>query len=214
MGNDGGSITRSKGLAITAIKGSNVATDDNTGEYAKEAKWSTCRLSNSPLQLPLVSDFMGNLLNKEAVLEWLLDSQHKGYTAKQVEMFKHIKRLKDVVDLHNLTVVPESNLLRCEVGDEVLGRSKGGFVYSSRCGDVFPQKLRLQVESCPVCGKDYDKQDIIPLNPTSSSELDFLQSRMETLKKHGLTHSGKPLSKRQKRSQSPSAKSPGKKRKL
>ncbi len=38
-------------------------------------KWSTCALSGEPLATPVVCDFLGQLYNKAAVLEFLLAKQ-------------------------------------------------------------------------------------------------------------------------------------------
>ncbi|AEY95860.1 FADL356C-Ap [Eremothecium gossypii FDAG1] len=203
MGNDGGTINRSKNLAVAAVRGANVAADDNVQEYNWQSQWTSCRLSGKPLQLPVVGDCKGNIINKEALLEWLLDRQERGAGKPRPE-FRHLRRRADTVELHNLVAEGDAGILRCPVGDATLGQSKGRFVYLASCGDVMPQKLQQQVSQCAVCGKAYDPLDVVLINPRAADEHAALRDRMRVLVERGLSHSGKPLPKK-KRSRSPSA---------
>ncbi|SCV01989.1 LAME_0G19856g1_1 [Lachancea meyersii CBS 8951] len=194
MGNDGSSIARVKTL-LTATKprGDN-RRHSQSGDFDSVSKWSVCRLSSSRLQLPVVSDYRGNLLNKESVLEWLLTPHKEDYTEDQVRLFGHIKSLKDVVELSNIVEVDSSDsgvLLRCDLGDEIWGRSSGKLAYLAECGHVLPRRM-LQQGDCPVCSAKYTRPDIITLNP-STTELVELEDRMNKLERSGLTHSGMPV---------------------
>jgi hypothetical protein len=57
------------------------------------AKWNNCRLSQAPLQKPIVGDANGFLYNKEAIIEFLLDR------SKYEAGFEHIKSLKVILFL-------------------------------------------------------------------------------------------------------------------
>lgn len=61
-------------------------------EEERLARWTTCHLSGEPLNRPIVADELGNLFNKEAVLQALL--------SKSLPLgLKHIQGLKHVVEL-------------------------------------------------------------------------------------------------------------------
>lgn len=158
------------------------------------SRWSACRLSGRPLELPVVSDYLGGLLSKEAVLEWLLTPDNEDYTEDQVRLFGHIKSLKDVVELQNLTENKGAGL-SCEVGDEVLGKSSGKFAYLVGCGHVVPRRMlehTQEVGKCPVCDKGFSSLDVITLN-AEGADSEALRARMDQLRQKDLTHSGKPI---------------------
>ena len=64
--------------------------------------WTTCALSHKPLQQPIVSDAVGNLYNKDAILKYLL-GETDGDIGSQADcdeiLQKRVKSLKDVVEL-------------------------------------------------------------------------------------------------------------------
>jgi hypothetical protein len=45
-------------------------------ELVRQSKLGSCYLSNMPLEQPIVCDYLGNLYNKHAVLEYLLGKLH------------------------------------------------------------------------------------------------------------------------------------------
>ncbi|SCU86170.1 LADA_0D12750g1_1 [Lachancea dasiensis] len=199
MGNDGGSISRVKALQIAKADSHDKLQNSESQRFDTASKWSVCRLTSLPLQLPLVSDYQGNIFNKESVLEWLLTPDREDYTADQIRLFAHIKSLKDVVELHNM--IPEAPdggkaALRCDVGDEIWGKSSGSFAYVTDCGHVLP--LRMLRQDCPVCNVKCSDSNIIVLNP-KPDQLSTLESRMRELRQKGLTHSGKPLKTKKRR---------------
>ncbi|SCU83084.1 LANO_0B08284g1_1 [Lachancea nothofagi CBS 11611] len=200
MGNDGSSISRVKSLQIAVNSSSKKLQNSDSRNFDSDSKWAVDRLTSLPLRLPLVSDYQGNLLNKESVLEWLLTPDKEDYTEEQVRLFGHIKTLKDVVELHNIIFDQpkhRSPSLRCDVGDEILGKSSGKLAYLAQCGHVLPRRM-LGFE-CPVCGIAHSATDIITLNP-SYDELSILQARMDELEHKGLTHSGRTAKSKKRRS--------------
>lgn len=71
---------------------------------------TTCHLTGQPLCDPIVADFLGNLYNKEAVIEFLLGKagQFANDTARTLHLnqireggqeYAHLKRMKDVFDV-------------------------------------------------------------------------------------------------------------------
>lgn len=164
------------------------ASDDDVGQFKGDSQAKYCRLSNRRLQLPIVSDYMGHLYNKEAVLEWLLTPGREDYTAAQVAQFSHIRRLDDVVELQNLTQQGES--LRCESGDVLLGDAAARLVYLVPCGDVVPKPMLLEDHRCPKCGANY--QDVVTINPSSAKVIESLKLRIARLQQQMKHHNGKP----------------------
>ncbi|WIA19792.1 hypothetical protein OEZ85_005703 [Tetradesmus obliquus] len=84
--------------------------------------WSCCALSGLPLAVPIVADLLGQLMNRQAVLEHLLaargasvdgdESAQLRYSNQQraaAGTFDHLKSLKDVFTV-NLTPKPDREL--------------------------------------------------------------------------------------------------------
>ncbi|SCU90970.1 LAFA_0F01134g1_1 [Lachancea sp. 'fantastica'] len=194
MGNDGSSISKVKTLLTATKRRSSGSQNSESRTFDSVSRWSICRLSNAPLQPPVVSDYRGNLFNKESILEWLLTPHKEDYSDDQVRLFGHIKTLKDVIELHNIVEVEvgdKGSVLKCDVGDEIWGKSSGKFSYLAPCGDVVPRRT-LGGDQCAACSVQYKNTDVIALNP-SAEELSVLEKRMAKLKSKGLTHSGKPV---------------------
>lgn len=206
MGADGGTINKSDVLKLHVESASNEykAKDDNLEDFRLASRWKFCKISNLPLRLPIVSDYMGNLYNKESVLEWILcktkEDQYETNLRKQID---HIKRIHDVVELNNLCEITSVNdpkiiKIKCKFGDDVFGdKMKVPLVYNVKCGDVFPEKTlklyRTQKNdlSCPVCNKILDStDDIITINPLSQTDIARLEKRYKGLCNDNLYHDG------------------------
>ncbi|EPQ27052.1 uncharacterized protein PFL1_05336 [Pseudozyma flocculosa PF-1] len=94
MGNDGGSIARRDELVRTKA-----VLEKADPETIRQALWSLCTLSRQPLRAPIVSDALGRLYNKDAVVHYLL---HRGDRPKggiDDIAAGHIRGLKDVREL-------------------------------------------------------------------------------------------------------------------
>lgn len=73
-------------------------------------KWTSCALSGDTLENPIVSDYIGNLCNKQSVIEYLLgrtghfkneEAKYKYMNQKKYlkENFNHLKKIKDVFEI-------------------------------------------------------------------------------------------------------------------
>ncbi|KAG0468809.1 hypothetical protein HPP92_018137 [Vanilla planifolia] len=68
------------------------------------SRWTTCALSADPLSPPCVIDCLGNIFNKESLVEALI---HKRLPRE----FNHIRGLKDMIPVH-LTPIRDAGDLR------------------------------------------------------------------------------------------------------
>ncbi|KAF3665983.1 hypothetical protein CQW23_16361 [Capsicum baccatum] len=145
------------------------------------SRWLNCALSNEPLKHPVVVDKLGNLFNKEALVEALL----KKSVPKQ---FGYVKGLKDMIPVE-LDVIPgkedrglgdgEGTGFQCPVtGLEFNGKYK--FFALKGCGHVLSAKALKEVKSsaCLVCHKEIVEGDKIVING-SEEEVAVLRERME-----------------------------------
>nr|CAD1827809.1 unnamed protein product [Ananas comosus var. bracteatus] len=140
------------------------------------SRWTTCALSGEPLAHPAVVDRLGNLFNKEALIEALL---HK----KLPKEFKHIRGLKDLIPIH-LDSIPGAatdaeTKFQCPItGLEFNG--KYSFFAVRGCGHVLSAKALKEVKStsCLVCHKEFSDSDKIVING-SAEEVKLLRAMME-----------------------------------
>lgn len=184
MGCDGGTIPKRDELVRMKKKPEQV--DKN---YELNAKWFHCALSQAELSTPIVCCELGNLYNKEAVLEYLLDK-----SSVTTNIASHIRSLKDVKEL-KLTTNPAfeqksvehadsyldfqaSRFICPVVGIEMNGRYKFCFLW--KCGCVFSERALKEVPStvCNNCGKPFTDQDIVVING-SKEELGKMRAKME-----------------------------------
>lgn len=182
MGCDGGTIPRRDEMVRMKKKPEKV-----DKEFELNAKWFHCAISQEELRPPIVSCELGNLYNKESVLEYLLDK-----SSASSDIAKHIRSLKDVKELR-LAPNPafeskdkeqgssDSQLSRyiCPVvGIEMNGRHK--FCYLWKCGCVFSERALKEIPSkvCHNCGSLFADEDIIVLN-SCEDELGTMKTRME-----------------------------------
>ncbi|KAJ9688979.1 hypothetical protein PVL29_014569 [Vitis rotundifolia] len=145
------------------------------------SKWTTCSLSFEPLRHPCVVDRLGNVFNKEALVEGLLGK-------KLPKAFGHIRGLKDMVPIE-LSVIPG---LESDNGGESAGaryqcpitglefNGKYRFFALKTCGHVLSAKALKEVKSsaCLVCHEGFKEEDKIPING-SEEEVAALRERME-----------------------------------
>ncbi|PQM42052.1 protein RTF2 homolog [Prunus yedoensis var. nudiflora] len=148
------------------------------------SKWLNCSLSNEPLKEPCVVDFLGNVFNKEALVEALLGK-------KVPKAFRHIKGLKDMITVHfspipgtesNRRSSAEGPLFQCPIsGVEFNGKCK--FLALKTCGHVLSAKAVKEVKSstCLVCHVGFSEADKIVING-NEEEVAALRDRMEAEK--------------------------------
>ncbi|XP_061375786.1 uncharacterized protein LOC133317902 [Gastrolobium bilobum] len=138
------------------------------------SKWQNCALSNEPLREPCVIDKLGNIFNKEALVEALLGK-------KLPKEFGHIKGLKDMINIQ-LSLVPGVNdgaRFQCPIaGLELNGKYR--FFALKNCGHVLSAKALKEVKSssCLVCHKEFAEVDKIVING-SEEEVAVLRGKME-----------------------------------
>ncbi|KAI3523237.1 hypothetical protein L1887_01297 [Cichorium endivia] len=142
------------------------------------SKWLNCALSNEPLKHPIVVDYLGNLFNKQALVEALL-------TKKLPKAFSHIKGLKDMIAVE-LASIPGSDSpsggdvkFQCPItGLEFNGKYK--FYALKTCGHVLSSKALKEVKSstCHVCHKEFLESDKIVING-NEEEVIALREKME-----------------------------------
>lgn len=138
------------------------------------SKWLNCALSNEPLKNPIVVDYLGNLFNKESLVEGILKKNLP-------KCFRHIKGLKDmvVVKMSEIRDSDSDTLYQCPVsGLEFNGKYK--FFALRSCGHVLSAKALKEVKSsgCLVCHKEFEEADKIVING-SKEEVEALRERME-----------------------------------
>jgi hypothetical protein len=218
MGNDGGryeictlqylfangsSIPKRRELVKEAARSQTVSQVKESQQEQQEYHWTTCPISHRPLKPPVVSDYGGNLYNKDAILEYLLPSDDPADVALKADKAKilngRVKSLKDVVEVK--FEVEESQDGRktqkwiCPITNKALGYGVKA-VYIVPCGHTFSEvALREIAETkCLQCGEAYSANNIITILPLLHTEKEALAKRIEALKKQGLTHSLKKSS--------------------
>eukprot|EP01006_Ploeotia_vitrea_P036206 TRINITY_DN65989_c5_g10_i1.p1 TRINITY_DN65989_c5_g10~~TRINITY_DN65989_c5_g10_i1.p1 ORF type:complete len:313 (-),score=142.59 TRINITY_DN65989_c5_g10_i1:84-1022(-) len=173
MGNDGGTIPHRQDL----VKKRKRVTKENFA-LAQRSRWSLCAISQRPLQAPVVLGPLGNLFNKDAVIQ-----QHLLLPPDQLSVqFAHIKSLKDLLelnlvypreasDLSTASAAASASTVSSSDGDKrvfmcPLTKLEGGgrhpFIAMRQCGCVLSERAYRQVssEQCLVCGKDVPREDV------------------------------------------------------
>ena len=148
MGNDGGSIpTRRELVKSSAAALSTTQVKEIQSEH-QEHYWSTCALSHQPLSLPVISDALGTLYNKDDVLSYLLDVGTAGAEVVKEELewrgeaFKdRLRGFRDVVEVRFQTEgAGKSQRWVCPVTGKPLGPGTRA-VYLVPCGHAFAETV-------------------------------------------------------------------------
>ncbi|KAA0035058.1 hypothetical protein IC582_003811 [Cucumis melo] len=144
------------------------------------SKWLNCALSNEPLSEPCVIDWLGNVFNKESLVQALLEK-------KLPKGFGHIKGLKDMIKI-NFSMIPGTESrgnaiseprFQCPItGLEFNGKYK--FFALRTCGHVLSAKALKEVKSssCLVCHTEFTERDKFVING-SEEEVEEMRERME-----------------------------------
>lgn len=147
---------------------------------ARLSRWSACALSARPLDPPLIADKLGNVFNKQPLVETLISK-------KLPKEFAHIKGLKDMIPIE-LSVIPGKGLreeisfetrFQCPIsGLEFNGKYK--FVVLKGCGHVVSAKALKEVKTstCLVCHREFSDSDKMVING-DKEEVAELRARME-----------------------------------
>lgn len=148
MGNDGGSIPTRRELVKSSAAALSTTQVKEIQTEQQEHYWSTCALSHQQLRLPVVSDALGTLYNKDEVLDYLLDvgkeggEVDKGELEKRGEAFKdRLRSLRDVVEMQFQTEgAGGSQRWVCPVTGKVLGPGTRA-AYLVPCGHAFADSV-------------------------------------------------------------------------
>ncbi|KAL9614911.1 MAG: hypothetical protein Q9167_000653 [Letrouitia subvulpina] len=203
MGNDGGSIPKRRELVREGAKELSTTQVKETQHEKQVYYWAHCALSQQPLSLPIVSDSTGNLYNKDAVLESLIETTRKEATEENVAGSEQtsgtIKSLRDVVEVRfqveedEKTERSEGSVtlrLICPITKKRLGPGVRA-VYIVPCGHAFAESAVKEMggTACLQCNEPYSADNVIPILPSSTAEEDRLKDRLLKLKEQGITHS-------------------------
>ena len=146
MGNDGGSIPTRRELVKSSAAALSTTQVKEIQAEQQEHYWSTCALSHQPLRLPVVSDALGTLYNKDAVLDHLLvvanagGELDKARLERKGELFKdRLKVFRDIVEINFHTEgAGESQRWVCHVTGKPLGPGTRA-IYLVPCGHAFEE---------------------------------------------------------------------------
>ncbi|XP_077214714.1 RTF2 RING-finger protein [Tasmannia lanceolata] len=140
------------------------------------SKWTNCALSFEPLKSPCVVDRLGNVFNKESLVEALLGK-------KLPKEFGHIKGLKDMIPIQISEIpgvkIDDETRFQCPItGLEFNGKYK--FFALRSCGHVLSSKALKEVKSsaCLVCHREFSELDKVVING-NEEEVAVLRERME-----------------------------------
>lgn len=195
MGNDGGSIPTRRELVKEAAKNPSASDLKEKQREHLAHRWSQCPVSHKALTKPIVSDYCGNLYNKDAIIQYLLPADVSEVDKTEYDAFiqGRIKGLKDVVEVQfevekDDTLKTEKRV--CPITGKELGVGVKA-VYLVPCGHAFSQEAvrEMGTGECSVCNEKYDERDVIPILPTTEQDKDFVMKRIERLRESGLTHS-------------------------
>mmetsp|Transcript_3189 Transcript_3189/g.7152 ORF Transcript_3189/g.7152 Transcript_3189/m.7152 type:complete len:290 (-) Transcript_3189:14-883(-) len=197
MGGDGGQVidratmVRTKGYGLTKNTGGRYA--NSLGEMAnyvqmtfedrglgplemRRTRMSSCWLSQQALRDPVVACRLGNLYNKDAVINCLLNRS-------MPSELTHLRALKDVKECKlkwSDAVGSENRHMVCPMTCEDLDSGGTRAVLIWTTGAVISAKYlkEMKVRECPVTGKPFDPdEDVIPLAP-EPEELEKLRAKL------------------------------------
>jgi hypothetical protein len=193
-GSDNHSIPKRRELVKEAARLPTAAELKETQLTTQEYQWSTCPLSQKPLEAPIVSDYLGRLYNKDAIVQSLLPSTDAVLNLD--ELGGRVKSLKDIVEVRFET---KDGKYICPIQQQEIGPGTTS-VYVVPCGHACSLKAVDTIESteCFVCGDAYDPMNVVVINATGK-DLERNQKRKAWLDEQGLPHSLKKSSKKRKK---------------
>lgn len=97
------SIPKRRELVKEAARAQTASEAKESQQEQHSHRWTTCALSQKPLQAPVVSDYMGMLYNKDAILEYLLPAEDAAAQTAKADAAKvlggRVAGLKDVLEV-------------------------------------------------------------------------------------------------------------------
>ncbi|KAK4145672.1 replication termination factor 2 [Dichotomopilus funicola] len=206
MGNDGGSIPTRRELVKTAARTPTISELKATVLENLTHAWAHDPVTSELLDMEnVVSDWRGRLYSYESVLKGLMpngdddDSSEapvltNGESTAVDFASTDIKSLRDVVKLKFTRYTPPGTkgqeIWACPVSMKELGPATKA-VYIVPCGHVFADAAikQIQEDICPECSSEFKAGDVVPILPTERADLDFVTTRISSLRRDGLTHS-------------------------
>lgn len=191
MKNDGGSIPTRRDLVKEEPGELTTAQLFEAQQLNGDDAWKLCAFTGKQLKDRIVSDYKGRLYNKESLLEYLLSPE--SYTHVEKEPVRHIKSMKDFVELQITTDERNDDKWVCPISK----KESGKFVYIVECGHVFSESAMKNIDdltNCMVCDTCFDQSNVITINPADEADMERLKSRINSLKENELTHSLKKAS--------------------
>lgn len=153
------SIPTRRELVKEAAKAPSTAQVKEAQREMQEHFWTTCPLSHKPLIRPIVADCVGNLYNKESILEFLLPGDDAPGIRSKADceeiLCGRVKGLRDVVELkfeidtergeHPGSKNDRREAWICPVTAKQLGPGVKS-VYLVPCGHVFSEEAIRQLK--------------------------------------------------------------------
>jgi len=180
MGGDGGTISNRRDCIVTTKR--QVVVEDPQAQAL--AKFMNCTLTALPLVAPVVTDKLGRLYNKEA----LLKEHFLAHPSLRQPKNSHIESMADLIQLK---MTPDDDPKdRCFFKCPVTGLKATGahrFVVIRKCGCVLSEKAVKEIESpvCLACGVELGPEKgldlFVIISPTDAEEAQ-LRERMNVEK--------------------------------
>ena len=187
MGNDGGSIPTRRELVKSSAAALSTTQVKEIQTEQQEHYWSTCALSHERLRYPVVSDALGTLYNKDAVLDYLLDVGKEGGEVEKAELerrgeaFKdRLRGLRDVVEVHfQLEGEGGSQRWICPVTGKQLGPGTRA-AYLVPCGHTFGETVFREMpgDVCLVVRSFYGNSTYVTRTLISGSVTSLIPLRI------------------------------------
>ncbi|KAL8408165.1 hypothetical protein RB594_006820 [Gaeumannomyces avenae] len=196
MGNDGGSIPKRRELVKESARLPTTSELKATAFESLGHAWAHCAISDEKLDMDnVVSDWRGHLYSYESVLQGLVPSDDcSAVAAERDDKFAAtgIASLRDVVRLKFQKLSPDPKaaaIWRCPLSLKEFGPATKA-VYLVPCGHVFADVAMKEVSdsACPECSESFEPENIIPILPRETDELERLRQRIADLKEKGLSH--------------------------
>jgi len=188
MGCDGGTIPKRDELVRTKKK-----KETSSKDCQNAAKWNYCHLSQLPLQKPIVADMLGNLYNKDSIIEYLLDKSKFEKAPESIKTLKDVKELKlepnpNYNPNRQETDANSSTLNKAQWICPITGLEMSGtfkFYYLHSCGCVFSERAYKSISNatskCLKCDKPFSENDLFVLNP-NDDDLKSNEAKMKARK--------------------------------
>lgn len=184
MGGDGGSIPTRDVLAKTK-KAKKTAKQVTFGQ-SELLNWTHCHLTAEPLTPPIVCDNLGNLYNKMALIETMINK-------KMPKSLSYIERIsKDTVNC-NVTMIEKMDptnggIFECPISG-LIANGKYAFVVLRKCGCFLSERALKNIQKrkeCLVCGKKMDEMindyTQIPINSDNQKKDKLFKMMLEQKK--------------------------------